>query len=644
MEDLAKILKSSPRDLLRNTRLIVDDDPGARERRPRLPSVRLWQSISFGSFSPAGCGLRPNMGARGAYLDGGRVPRDNNDGYELSHCNHRWIAAPVTYAHTCGTVIHSLGRGSSSGTLRDTAQDCPVWGIRGRPCKRRAAQGWIALRVQEQPFQVLAALLEQPGEVISREALIARLWPDGTVVDFDRGLNAAVTRLRQTLSDSPETPRYIETVSRRGYRFIGPLGAVGGPAPTASPAEPASTTPKRPVWVWPALALLLIGSVVISLWVFRPREVAGRPLSAIPVTSEPGDELCPSFSPDGTRIAYEWDEGHGDSHIFIKLVGAGDPLRLTSVAAHEFGPAWSPDGSQIAFLRRLDEGTLGVILKPAISGVERPLTKFAAPVDWWPHERGHRWLAWTHDGKHLIVSGAEDASAPLALYVVSVESAEKRRLTTPPNVQTWDRSPAVSPDGRTVVFSRGVSFGDSTLYRLTLSDDLRPIEDVRRVTTDNDRVLSLAWTPDGREIVFSDNRGLWRIQLDANGASRQPVWVGEGEFPAITKGRLIYARSFEDSNIWRQELPRDGGTVPPASPLILSTAADMNPQYSPDGTRIAFQSRRSGYAEIWLCASDGTQCGQMTFFHGSPAGTPRWSRDQSGSHSIARQPATGMFT
>src|SRR4051794_25559007 len=78
----------------------------------------------------------------------------------------------------------------------------------------------VRLRLQQQPFQVLVALLDRPGELVAREELIRRLWPDGTVVDFDRGLNAAVTRLRQALSDSADTPRYIETVSGRGYRFV----------------------------------------------------------------------------------------------------------------------------------------------------------------------------------------------------------------------------------------------------------------------------------------------------------------------------------------------------------------------------------------------------------------------------------------
>src|SRR5581483_3202272 len=79
------------------------------------------------------------------------------------------------------------------------------------------------VRIQEQPFQVLAMLVSRPGEVITREALVARLWPDGTFVDFERGLNAAVARLRQTLRDSAETPRFIETVARRGYRFVAPV-------------------------------------------------------------------------------------------------------------------------------------------------------------------------------------------------------------------------------------------------------------------------------------------------------------------------------------------------------------------------------------------------------------------------------------
>jgi DNA-binding winged helix-turn-helix (wHTH) protein len=86
----------------------------------------------------------------------------------------------------------------------------------------------IPVKLQEQPAKILAALLEHPGEVVSREELVRLLWPDGTFVDFDRGLNAAINRLRQALSDSAETPRYVETVARRGYRFIAEVGSGEG--------------------------------------------------------------------------------------------------------------------------------------------------------------------------------------------------------------------------------------------------------------------------------------------------------------------------------------------------------------------------------------------------------------------------------
>src|SRR4030088_1102358 len=79
------------------------------------------------------------------------------------------------------------------------------------------------VKLQEQPFQILALLLEQPGEVVTREELQRRLWPADTFVDFDHSLNAAVRRLRDALGDSAENPRFVETVARRGYRFLAPV-------------------------------------------------------------------------------------------------------------------------------------------------------------------------------------------------------------------------------------------------------------------------------------------------------------------------------------------------------------------------------------------------------------------------------------
>jgi DNA-binding winged helix-turn-helix (wHTH) protein len=96
----------------------------------------------------------------------------------------------------------------------------------------------VRLKLQEQPFRLLAMFLERPGEVVTREAVRERLWPADTFVDFDHSLNTAIKKLRQVLGDSAENPRFIETLSRRGYRFIAPVGAAA-PAVSDAVAETA---------------------------------------------------------------------------------------------------------------------------------------------------------------------------------------------------------------------------------------------------------------------------------------------------------------------------------------------------------------------------------------------------------------------
>src|SRR5678815_1269912 len=90
---------------------------------------------------------------------------------------------------------------------------------------RELRAGARRVRLQEQPFEILRLMLEHPGDVVTREQLTHRLWPDGTFVDFEHSLNAAIKRLRAALEDDADHPRFVETVPRRGYRFIAPVGS-----------------------------------------------------------------------------------------------------------------------------------------------------------------------------------------------------------------------------------------------------------------------------------------------------------------------------------------------------------------------------------------------------------------------------------
>ena len=497
----------------------------------------------------------------------------------------------------------------------------------------------VRVRLQEQPFQVLSALLEHPGEVVTREDLIRRLWADGTVVDFDRGLNAAVTRLRQALSDSADVPRYVETVARRGYRFIGSVESAREevrPAPLAVPSRRTRT------WAPAAILISAIGLGVILGWGWwwSSRAHATRseaPLKVVPLTTGAGVERNPSFSPDGSQIVYEWAKEDGQRHLYTKVVGPGDPVPLTSGDSAEYGPGWSPDGRLIAFLRQLDRSTMGVFVVPPLGGVERKVTEIPPPPASSILRQFHRRLDWTPDSRHLVVSAPAHTGGSEGLLLISVDNGEKTWLTEPSSDSTFgDRDPAVSPDGRMVAFARGELGSNEGIHLLPLSRDLRPADPPKPLASAG-RSRNPAWTADGKRIVYTDlspgmtfGSGAWTIGMNTGDVPHPlPALGRNAALPTVARtGRLAYSRQILQSNIWRQEISARPGAILQPVRLTASSAVDSNAQYSPDGGRIAFLSNRSGSREIWTCASDGAQCVQVTTFNGSfVTGSPGWSPD-----------------
>ncbi len=226
----------------------------------------------------------------------------------------------------------------------------------------------VKVKLQEQPFQILAMLLEKPGEVVTREDLRQRLWPADTFVDFDHSLNTAVKKLREALGDDADNPRFVETLHRRGYRFIAPVGgaglassgrtAAGEPTAAASAQPAAEPVLEKKVSLGSVLALLaavLVVGTAYVLWSPGPKErsQAAMPLmQVVPFTTAPGDEFSPAFSPDGKQIAYAAAEKGQPSDLYIQVVGATSPLRLSNTPqAAEANPTWSPDGRYLAFMR-----------------------------------------------------------------------------------------------------------------------------------------------------------------------------------------------------------------------------------------------------------------------------------------------------
>ena len=338
-------------------------------------------------------------------------------------------------------------------------------------------------------------------------------------------------------------------------------------------------------------------------------------------------EWLPAFSPDGKQVAFAWTGEKDDNiDVYVKLVDSGTPHRLTTHPADDTFPAWSPDGNHIAF-RRHTQGSDTVYLIPSLSGSERKL------ADLFPRLLGYRvggdGLAYSLDGKFLAVPDKSYAGEPFSIVLISTETGDKRKLSSAPAGSLGDNTPAFSPDGSHLAFSRMSGHGVEDIYVI-------PVEggDPSRLTFDNRYVRDLAWTADGREIVFTSDRagdtGLWRVSASGGTPERIMTAVGYniGRLSISRQGnRLAYAQQFLDTNIWRVELAGTKGKVSTPTILISSSKFDSAPQYAPDGQHITFRSDRSGSFEIWACEQDGSNAVQLTNFSGPQAGSPCWSPD-----------------
>ena len=256
------------------------------------------------------------------------------------------------------------------------------------------------VKLQDQPFRLLALLLERPGAIITREEVRAALWPDGSFVDFEYGVNTAIKKVRYALGDSADNPRFVQTFPRKGYRFIAPVTPEGPLRSTAA----APSAKRRRIWM---IAAALAALLACGLWLLRQRtapQPAGLP---VPLTAYPGSEWGAAFSPDGRQVAFAWNGVRQDNYdIYLKANGSDSPTRLTTDPAPDFSPAWSPDGRRIAFLRELGTGRFAVMMAPAADGPEVKIAETTAFLS-----TSDRNLVFSPDGKWLITPDL-DVSAP----------------------------------------------------------------------------------------------------------------------------------------------------------------------------------------------------------------------------------------
>jgi Tol biopolymer transport system component/DNA-binding winged helix-turn-helix (wHTH) protein len=513
------------------------------------------------------------------------------------------------------------------------------------------------IKLVGQPFEILTVLLKRPGQLVTREELRGLLWPGDTFVDFNHGLNAAVNKLRDALCDSAEDPKYIETLPRRGYRFIAQVEQVVPASVAESRPKGADETRARTAALEPAAAAMLpavegrtsgrveaevvapaaiepgqprtglrwlrfalvTAALVLAAWRFanvlhpwmedKAKHIAeaAPPGTLTPLTGLADRTSQAAFSPDGTHVAFHRDSFvPGNSGIWIKQVGGEELVQLTTnVGDHR--PVWSPDGRSVAFSRLSGEGR-GIYRVPARGGAaqllyETPLVQ--SEIDWSP------------DGEVIAFTSPGKQGRP-AIFLLTNENHSTRPLTSPPEgFEDW--GPSFSPDGNQIAFVRSGNIM------------VMPAEggELRRLTPQPVGVQgSPAWTPDGKSILFAarsegEMSGLWRVLVSGG----MPILIRKGMVwnPAASKRgfRLAFELFSSARSVDQMDLDPAGQNA--RSLLTSAGGENAGQQISPDGRKIAFQSDRTGALDIWACDRNGQNLIQLTAM--GTAGAPRWSPD-----------------
>ena len=343
-----------------------------------------------------------------------------------------------------------------------------------------------------------------------------------------------------------------------------------------------------------------------------------------PLTSTPGLFLQPAFSPDGQELAYTWS-ANTTTHqsIYLQHVQSEDRRLLLDTGGDDYSPAWSHRGSEIAFLHSPgDDQPLEVLIVEKQNPAQR--RRIATICDASDAFRNAPTLSWSPDGHTLVTTDCGSRNGSPAITLISVSTGQKQQLTDPPS-RTVDDEAAFSPDGTTIAFRR--SRGDS-------SDEIYLIRSVggpeRKLTSRSNPIDGLAWSADGKDIVFSSGRAtslgnIWTLPLSGGAPTPLTTPLTHTSSPTVSPAghRMAYIDSPNNVSVWRISM----GVHRDAEPFITTNFFDASAVYSPDGANVAFRSDRTGANEIWICHSDGSDPKRITHFDGPMTGSPRWSPD-----------------
>jgi eukaryotic-like serine/threonine-protein kinase len=466
------------------------------------------------------------------------------------------------------------------------------------------------------PNDVIASVLEREPPSLA-----------GLAPQAPEALEWIVTKaLTKKQEDRYQTAREILTDLRRVKQRLDAAAAVPS---TASPLresagnvmegqESRSGIPKNQRVAFFALALVALLAVSgFAIYKLLTQNASPSPnatglLRTTQLTTSSGLDLSPTFSPDGSSMAYSSDRS-GGFEIYIKsLAPGGREIQLTTDGEQNLEPAWSPDGKVIAYYswRRG-----GIWIVPALGGTARQLTEFGS-MPAWSHDS--TWIAFQSEGMRDLVSSSPAAQPPSTLWVVSSHGGAARQITQVGHPTGGHGAPSWSPDTKRILFSTGLA-----VWMVSSQGD-----DLKRVSPDLGMVFGGVYGPDGKNVYYSGWTrefyfGLWQQPISAIGeVIGVPIPMANtgsatAKFLAISADgkNLAYTGVSTTSHLWSiPAIQSSGGTT--GSPSRITSGTNLRnalPVFSPDGRKLAFVVWRTGTdGEIWVMDSDGQNAAQLT--------------------------------
>jgi Tol biopolymer transport system component/DNA-binding winged helix-turn-helix (wHTH) protein len=467
------------------------------------------------------------------------------------------------------------------------------------------------IRLQEQPFQVLAALLERPGGVVSREELRSKLWPADTFVDFDHSLNAAIKRLRDALGESAEKPIFIETLARRGYRFIGNVEIPATPSALSDlkylPTSASGPGARKWRFVGAMVAIVVVASVAAGWFIWRQASRSKLSQASVTLqrltTNAPENWIITSaISPDGKYLAYSDKTG-----AYLRRLSTGELHPLLTKISDITSLGWFPDSSQVLASWATPSSKKSLWAISILGGNARQLSDEGWSASVSPDSSQIVFLKRAEFGGD---SGQE-------IWLMRANGSDQRKLMS--FSEGGFALPVWSPDGRWIAY---VKFKGTDTYEFSI--ELLNLEQGTKKVVLSDPHLEmwgLSWLPDGRLIYAMDepppsknSSNLWAARLDLSKGSfigtAARITTGDGFAvkPSVTADskHLVFSRVKPQADVYISEFSAKGPRLSTLRQLTSDEADDLPFDWTSDNKAVLFISDRTGTPNIFRQRIDAT--------------------------------------